>query len=99
MGGVWYHGSYQVEESNVYDILSARVVNEATSETISAIANLAKHCLNIDGKQRPTMRQVSLELEATSHNQGAPVSFLKNPSLPKEQTEVEHASDGVHSDE
>ncbi|KAK9692183.1 hypothetical protein RND81_09G246500 [Saponaria officinalis] len=85
----WFLSS--METSNLFDILAARVLNEVRKETIFAVANLAKQSLNMDGKQRPTMRQVLLELEAISHHQGAPISFLNRPSTTLEQTLIEGA--------
>ncbi|XP_074318831.1 wall-associated receptor kinase-like 1 [Silene latifolia] len=83
----WFLSS--MENSDLYDILADRVVNEASKETILAIAKLAKQSLNMDGRQRPTMRQVSLELEAISHHQGASISFLKSMSMAREQILME----------
>ncbi|MCH84020.1 wall-associated receptor kinase-like 1-like [Trifolium medium] len=37
---------------------------EATKEDILAIANLAMRCLRLNGKKRPTMKEVSAELES-----------------------------------
>ncbi|XP_074321118.1 wall-associated receptor kinase-like 8 [Silene latifolia] len=93
----WFLSS--MENSDLYDILADRVVNEAKKETISAIANLARQSLNMDGKQRPTMRQVLLELEAISHDQGATISFLKSASAVREQAPMGTSIiDGVHDD-
>ncbi|XP_074318840.1 wall-associated receptor kinase-like 2 [Silene latifolia] len=83
----WFLSS--MENSNLYDILADRVVDEASKETILAIAKLARQSLNMDGRQRPTMRQVSLELEAISHHQGASISFLKSMSVAREQILME----------
>ncbi|XP_010673968.3 wall-associated receptor kinase-like 6 [Beta vulgaris subsp. vulgaris] len=70
-----------IENSNLCDNLAARVANEGTEDTILAVAYLAKRCLNMDGKQRPTMREVAVELEMISQLHHAPVSAQKN--LPK----------------
>ncbi|XP_074318899.1 wall-associated receptor kinase-like 10 [Silene latifolia] len=66
-----------MENSSLSNILADRVVNEAKEETILAIAKLARKSLDKDRNQRPTMRQVSLELEAISHG-GESISFLRS---------------------
>ena len=52
-----------LEENNLYDILDDRVKKEGAQEKIMAVANLAKRCLNLNGKKRPTMKEVAFELE------------------------------------
>lgn len=51
-----------MEENRLLDILDATVLEQGRSEQIIALANLAKRCLNLKGKNRPTMRVV-IELE------------------------------------
>jgi len=53
-----------MKENQVYEILDGRVAKEAMKDEILAIANLAMRCLRLNGKKRPTMKEVSLELEA-----------------------------------
>ncbi|KNA09894.1 hypothetical protein SOVF_149390 [Spinacia oleracea] len=67
-----------IADSNFSDILAARVANEGKEETIRAVACLAKRCLNMDGKQRPTMREAVVELEVISQHNHIPVLFQKN---------------------
>lgn len=45
------------------DIIDARVLREATKEEIMAMANIAKRCLHLNGKGRPTM-EVARDLDA-----------------------------------
>ncbi|KAL5787115.1 hypothetical protein ACOSP7_004064 [Xanthoceras sorbifolium] len=51
-----------MEEDNLYEILDAQV-KLGKEEEIMAMANLAMRCLNLHGKQRPTMKEVAMELE------------------------------------
>ena len=51
------------EENHLFTILDARVAKEGDQEEIMAIANLAYRCLDLNGKKRPTMKEVSMELE------------------------------------
>ncbi|XP_027338255.1 wall-associated receptor kinase-like 22 [Abrus precatorius] len=52
-----------MEENNLFDIIDKRVMKEAEKEHIIAVANLANKCLELNGKKRPTMKEVTLELE------------------------------------
>ncbi|KAG7982759.1 hypothetical protein I3843_04G070100 [Carya illinoinensis] len=58
-----------MEENNLFDILDNQVLKEMEKEKIIAVANLAKRCLNLKGKKRPTMREVAMELEANQMSQ------------------------------
>jgi len=61
-----------VEENNLFDIIDSRVLNEGKKEEIIVVANLANRCLNLNGKKRPTMKEVTIELEAVQMLQKAP---------------------------
>ncbi|KNA21965.1 hypothetical protein SOVF_038500 isoform B [Spinacia oleracea] len=52
---------YRMRTLDLYDILAPQVVKYGRKESI--LANLAKKCLNMDGQQRPTIREVLLQLE------------------------------------
>ncbi|CAO2841832.1 unnamed protein product [Amaranthus hypochondriacus] len=52
-----------MEKCNLYDILDSRVLREGKEEEIMVVSNLAKRCLNLDGKRRPKMKEVAAELE------------------------------------
>ncbi|KAJ0079939.1 hypothetical protein Patl1_24538 [Pistacia atlantica] len=51
-----------MKENRLFDILDARVLKEGEKEEIMTVANLTKRCLNLNGKKRPTMREVAIEL-------------------------------------
>ncbi|XP_062166965.1 wall-associated receptor kinase-like 10 [Alnus glutinosa] len=61
-----------VEENNLFDIIDSRVLKEGKREEIIAIANLANRCLNLNGKKRPTMKEVAIELDVVQMLQKAP---------------------------
>ncbi|KAJ4721478.1 putative Kinase [Melia azedarach] len=50
-------------EKQLAEILDARVANDAKEDDIEAVAQIAMRCLRLNGKKRPTMKQVSMELE------------------------------------
>ena len=52
-----------MEEGFLFDILGTRVKNEGDIQEIIVVANLARRCLELNEKRRPTMREVTKELE------------------------------------
>ncbi|XP_028794420.1 wall-associated receptor kinase-like 22 [Neltuma alba] len=58
-----------MKKDQVFEILDARVVHEARKDDILSIVNLAKRCVKLNGKKRPTMREVSAELEGLRKTQ------------------------------
>ncbi|KAL1221392.1 Wall-associated receptor kinase-like 9 [Cardamine amara subsp. amara] len=52
-----------MKESKLSSIIDARIKDNCNLEQIIAVANLARRCLNLNGKKRPNMREVSTELE------------------------------------
>ena len=55
---------HSMEENKLFDIIDAQVMKDSKQEEIIAVANLAKMCLNINRKKRPTMKEVAMQLEA-----------------------------------
>ncbi|XP_021734429.1 wall-associated receptor kinase-like 1 [Chenopodium quinoa] len=52
-----------MESSSLSDILDARVVDEGKEEEFVVVANLARQCLEMKGKQRPTMKEIAVLLD------------------------------------
>lgn len=57
------HFLLAMEEGREMSIFDAIVVKEGSRTELLAIANLAMRCLNFNGKNRPTMKEVAIELE------------------------------------
>ncbi|KAL6318690.1 hypothetical protein AAG906_001163 [Vitis piasezkii] len=57
------HFILSLQESRLFDILDARVVKEGRKEDIMTFAKLAGRCLNLNGRKRPTMKEVTTELD------------------------------------
>ncbi|KAI3953298.1 hypothetical protein MKX01_042293 [Papaver californicum] len=55
-----------VTENDVLEVLETRVATEGKREQVLAVSMLAKRCLNLKGGDRPTMKQVAVELESLS---------------------------------
>ncbi|KAL8117199.1 hypothetical protein AgCh_015196 [Apium graveolens] len=53
-----------MEEDRVLDILDSRITEDGVHEKIMSFAKLAYSCLNMNGRNRPTMKQIAAELES-----------------------------------
>ncbi|KAI3958896.1 hypothetical protein MKX01_023572 [Papaver californicum] len=51
------------EENDVVEVLDARVATEGNRDQVLAVVKLAQRCLHLRGDDRPTMKQVAMELE------------------------------------
>ncbi|XP_021667528.2 wall-associated receptor kinase-like 22 [Hevea brasiliensis] len=58
-----------MEDDKLFDILDPRIVDNCDMEEVVVVANLAKRCLNLNGKLRPTMKEVLIELEGIQLSQ------------------------------
>ncbi|KAF2593230.1 hypothetical protein F2Q70_00044366 [Brassica cretica] len=52
-----------VKENRLFDIIDARIRDGCKLSQVNATANLARKCLNLKGRKRPSMRETSMELE------------------------------------
>uniref|UniRef100_A0A803L494 Uncharacterized protein n=1 Tax=Chenopodium quinoa TaxID=63459 RepID=A0A803L494_CHEQI len=53
-----------MEDSSLLDIIDSQILQKSLKGEFLTIANLAKRCLNLDGKKRPAMKEVLQEIEA-----------------------------------
>ncbi|XP_050262186.1 wall-associated receptor kinase-like 1 isoform X2 [Quercus robur] len=74
---------HSMEENKLFDIIDAQVMKDAIQEEIIVVANLAKMCLNINGKKRPTMKEVAMQLEAVQ-------TLQKTPNVQQNHEEFEY---------
>ncbi|KAL3815047.1 hypothetical protein ACJIZ3_016315 [Penstemon smallii] len=58
------HFLHSMEENHLFDVLDVLVLKAEKREEIVAFAKIARRCLHLNGKGRPTMREVMVELEA-----------------------------------
>uniref|UniRef100_A0A6N2KPD6 Protein kinase domain-containing protein n=1 Tax=Salix viminalis TaxID=40686 RepID=A0A6N2KPD6_SALVM len=75
-----YFISSMGDENKLLEIIDPQVVVEAERADVFAVARLAKSCLRLNGKKRPTMKQVSAELEGLTRSQNA-IEIDHNPLL------------------
>ncbi|XP_056849476.1 wall-associated receptor kinase-like 22 [Raphanus sativus] len=61
--GLASHFIEAMKENRVLDIVDSRIKEECKPEQVLAMAKLARRCLSLKGKKRPSMREVSTEIE------------------------------------
>ncbi|MBA0749805.1 hypothetical protein Gogos_003695, partial [Gossypium gossypioides] len=59
-----------MEENHLLDIVDVEIGKDSQKDEVVAVAELAKRCLNLDGRCRPTMKEVAMELERFRTRQG-----------------------------
>ncbi|GJS04779.1 wall-associated receptor kinase 5-like protein [Tanacetum coccineum] len=52
-----------VKGNRLFEIVEPRLLREGTLEKLQAVGNLVKRCLNTQGYDRPTMKEVAVELD------------------------------------
>ncbi|GFS42399.1 wall-associated kinase family protein, partial [Actinidia rufa] len=52
-----------LKEDRLFQILDDCIVQEESFDQLKEVANLAKGCLRVKGEERPTMKEVAMELE------------------------------------
>ncbi|XP_019184346.1 PREDICTED: putative wall-associated receptor kinase-like 16 [Ipomoea nil] len=84
------HFLLTLKTNQLFKILDANIVCEGNTDELQEIALLAKRCLNVKGEDRPTMKEVAVELggfrRATKHpwtnNSMESHALLTDPSIP-----------------
>ncbi|KAH6765316.1 hypothetical protein C2S51_016565 [Perilla frutescens var. frutescens] len=61
--GLAMHFLLSMDQNQLYDVVDARVLREGKREEIEAMAEIARKCLHLNGKSRPTMKEVAHHLE------------------------------------
>ncbi|KAJ4723283.1 putative Kinase [Melia azedarach] len=64
-----------MEENRLFEVLDSRVLKEGDREEIIIFAKLAQRCLNLNGRKRPTMREVATELMRIRGDSIVPLNF------------------------
>ncbi|XP_010695551.2 wall-associated receptor kinase-like 6 [Beta vulgaris subsp. vulgaris] len=74
---------FETSYSDLHKILDAQVIDKANEEEVIMVANLAKRCLNLRGKERPTMKEVASILEGIRSFNVPPALELELKTLKK----------------
>ncbi|KAL8143728.1 hypothetical protein V2J09_016760 [Rumex salicifolius] len=78
-----------MENSRLYEFVDKQVLEEAQEQEIESVADLARRCLNLNGKERPTMKKVAVTLQMISSPIGAPNNTSQQEFLSKSEMNVE----------
>ncbi|KAF8028502.1 hypothetical protein BT93_E1199 [Corymbia citriodora subsp. variegata] len=68
-----------MEENRLFDVLDKEVLDHGKNEEIIVVSNLAKRCLGLHRRYRPTMKEVAMELER--------LQSLRNPTVVRQNEE------------
>ncbi|GMN29051.1 hypothetical protein TIFTF001_041260 [Ficus carica] len=68
----------RMEADNVFEIIDSQVFEDASKEEIIQMANLAQRCLNLTGRNRPTMKEVAMVLERIQKPERAAFTIQQN---------------------
>ncbi|KAK4483789.1 hypothetical protein RD792_010993 [Penstemon davidsonii] len=71
-----------IKENRLFQIVDPRVLREGSLEQIQSIGELVKRCLKLHGEERPTMKEVTMELEGLR-------KFSKHPWSEQDQVQEE----------
>ncbi|KAF3965363.1 hypothetical protein CMV_010444 [Castanea mollissima] len=52
-----------IKDDRLLQILEDNIVNEGNIKLLKEVANIAKRCLNVRGEDRPSMKEVAMELD------------------------------------
>ncbi|KAJ1376612.1 Wall-associated receptor kinase, galacturonan-binding domain [Sesbania bispinosa] len=52
-----------MKEGRLLHVVDCHIIDEANVEQLTEVANIAKRCLRVKGEERPTMKEVAMELE------------------------------------
>ncbi|XP_054790568.1 LOW QUALITY PROTEIN: wall-associated receptor kinase-like 22 [Prosopis cineraria] len=81
-----------MKKDQIFKILEARCVHEGRKDDLLGIANLAKRCLRLNGKKRPTMREVSAELEVMRKTQNTLKIIERSLEFPHDVRSAQHGT-------
>ena len=77
------------KEDRLLHILHPRVAIEEGREDINAISQLATRCLRWNGKKRPMMKEVSMELEALRKSKKC-LEIFNDPHSLRDEASIMH---------
>ncbi|XP_059666803.1 putative wall-associated receptor kinase-like 11 [Cornus florida] len=87
--GLALHFRSSLKQNSLFEVLDTQVVNESQDEEIHVVATLAKRCLKMNAKKRPSMKEVAAELDQLRRIQELPLirqNSLDNNDLVSERS-------------
>ena len=76
------------DEQHLFQLIEPQILEEAGMEQLFVVAQLARRCLNLKREERPTMKEVAMELEGLRR-------FHKQQLAPQNLEETEHLLGGI----
>ncbi|XP_042479766.1 wall-associated receptor kinase 2-like [Macadamia integrifolia] len=76
------HFVTSTKEGRVWEILDHRIITEECKEQLHEVIQLAERCLRVKGEERPSMKEVAMELEGLS-------KYQRHPWVARNPEEVE----------
>ncbi|XP_048131327.1 putative wall-associated receptor kinase-like 16 [Rhodamnia argentea] len=61
-----------LKDNRLFQIVDGVIANEGNNEQVREVANVAKRCLAVKGEERPTMKEVAIELEGLKEKPNHP---------------------------
>lgn len=83
-----------MKENKLFDIIDARIRDGCMLSQVTATAKVARKCLNLKGRKRPSMREVSMELDIIRMSSGD----MQMQEYVSENEEEEEKNKGVVED-
>ncbi|XP_022856854.1 wall-associated receptor kinase 2-like isoform X1 [Olea europaea var. sylvestris] len=81
-----------IKENRFFRILEPRILREGSLEQLQAVGELIERCLNLKSNERPTMKEVAMELERlrkyTKHPWNQQGNVEENMALLSEQSDL-----------
>ncbi|KAG7579328.1 Protein kinase domain, partial [Arabidopsis thaliana x Arabidopsis arenosa] len=82
---------HTMKENTLFDIIDPRIRDGCKLNQVAAAAKIARKCLNLKGRKRPSMREVSMELEKIRSSSGdmQPDEYVSENEEEREEGVVE----------
>ncbi|KAF8688220.1 hypothetical protein HU200_042344 [Digitaria exilis] len=75
---------WELKARPVKEIVAAQILEEATEEEINSVASLAEMCLRLNSGDRPTMKQVEMNLQFLQAKRSKSCHIVQDNSEPEE---------------
>ena len=86
-----------LKEDRLFDVFQVGIVNEENKKEIVEVAILAAKCLRLNGEERPSMKEVAMELDAIRQKEKHPwISGDQN--IEETQFLLHDASSSIYAD-
>ncbi|KAL3523056.1 hypothetical protein ACH5RR_015890 [Cinchona calisaya] len=69
-----------MDENRLNSILDPQILDRRIEEEVAGVAKLSQRCLNLKGKERPTMKEVAIELENIKLSANLQANFMTEES-------------------